>query len=76
LDELSHGTREWMGFLRDIDDTFRCNDAGFHEELMTRIYRSAQTGSPSKIQAEGKGFVPGSAGVGNIQCSVASMQYQ
>jgi hypothetical protein len=37
-----------MGFLRDIDDAFRCNDAGFHEELMTRIYRSAQTGSPSQ----------------------------
>ena len=74
-----------MGFLRDIDDVFLCNDAGFHEELMTRIYRSAQTGSPSqKVQDRRKGIASGSAGVGNTQCSVAldqtdwtaSMQYQ
>ena len=26
-----------MGFLKDIDDAFRCDDAGFHEGLMARI---------------------------------------
>ena len=46
-----------MGFLRDIDDVFLCNDAGFHEELMTRIYRLAQTSLPlSKVQDKRKGF--------------------
>lgn len=50
-----------MGFLRDIDDVFLCNDAGFHEELMTRIYQLAQTGLPlSKVQTKGKGFALGS----------------
>jgi hypothetical protein len=40
-----------MGFLRDIDDGFRCNDAGFHEELMTWIIGRAQTGPPlSKVR--------------------------
>jgi hypothetical protein len=59
-----------MGFLKDIDDAFRCDNVSFYEGLIARIIGRRKQVSPLKGQTEGKG----SARMGNTQCSMALYQ--
>lgn len=49
-----------MGFLRDIDDVFLCNDAGFHEETYdSDLLVDANRFPPLKDSERRKGFALG-----------------